>query len=416
MIDRIIKENGVALVIAVFCVIISWSYLTLGSILHPIVVVVFAVAALVVFLIYFLIIRLLINKYVKSDLLYPNFIFRTLFPFFITWIVSFVVYFSLAIEPFAVSDYFIKLLREFSIITFAKTLFFAVLIGILLTISYKKPVEVPFSNSKKRKNNTLAWLFRVSIFMLIMVLFYFCNFIKQPKVENRYVNYQNINKLIESDNYSMKLFLEDDEYYLKAVSPPYYRANTSEIIIYFTYDRAVPGNNQEQFIKGYVVNKEGEIVRSIDERTIEKSGNSFFPVYFRNGLLVDVWSKSNPEKAITFLFDGDTLIKDFNAVSSNESWQIEKIVHDNTKVKTVSFFKTFELASSQNDIKYNGTMYYNILKDEDTLKIKIDSIYSDQDSDNYYEPKEVRYYECKNMNFSLVCFNQQKYYIIKHKK
>lgn len=415
MIQKIIKSNGPAAFIALLSTLITWSYADGGSVLHPIVLVLFAVMAFVVFLVYFLITKMLINKFVNSDWLYPNFIFRTLFPFFIAWIFTFIVYCFIVIEPFATADYFVDLLNDFSRRTFLRTIIFGLAVCIVLTVTYKRPIDVPDNNNKKLQKNSLALLLVVAIFLAIMAMFYFINFIEQPILERKYENYENINKLVESDNFTMKLFLEGDEYYMKAVSPPYYRESTNEIILYFTYHREVSGRNQDEFILGYVINKEGAIVRSIDERSIQNSDNGFFPVFFRNGLIVDEWHRSVPKKAVTFLFDGDTLIKDFEAVSSNENWQIEKTMHDSLKVKTVSFFKTFALPSSENDIKYNGTMYYNILKDDDTLKMKIDSIYSNQDQGNHFTQKEVQYYECKNMNFSLVCFNQQKYYIIKHK-
>jgi hypothetical protein len=168
------STNVKSFVIAFILTVITWSLTVNGTFINIFAVIIFAFIAFVIFLIYFFIVRKLFNAFIKNEKIYPTFVFRILFPFFIFLCVSFIIYGLYNIKPFIDQNYFIEKMMQFIVKVMPSTVIFSILTGLILSISEKKSTEKE-ENVIQLKNNKLWLGYFVLFFVTMIFLFYFQN-------------------------------------------------------------------------------------------------------------------------------------------------------------------------------------------------------------------------------------------------
>lgn len=404
-IEPIYKKS---LIISVVLTAIMWTYFEskMGGMIVPQEIIVRGIIILIIFMIYF-IVTSIISYIIKKQKLYPNIFFRISLPFFTIILISLIVFGLFMFEPFTIINDFNEILTIFFKTSIPFILVTTVVTGFFLWI----PVNVDSDIKRKLFRNNLLYLIGVIIiFLLSIFLFYTVNKIKQPELDKKYSSYLSLDSTISSKNYQINLLSDAENFYFDT---PYLLINKNELIINVIADNDASSKNLPQFVASKKIDIEGNIKDELIDGELFSKFPEFYPIYFQDGLI----RNRNSTKLVTWAFDGNKRIQEYSNLKMNNEWKIVKLLEKKESIKKVKFLKTSEFHC--NDIQgvlYNGINYYNIIKDKDTLKIKIDSIYSHIDNLENCEEKKITYYDCKNMNFSLLRFNEKKYYIIKRRK
>lgn len=404
-----LKSFGIAFVLSVIIVTHTLKYFSShggGGFMGIGVVILVAGVGLLLLLCCFVVIRMIANFIVKEKI-YPNLIFQILLPFLFILDVSFIIYGVYFFKPFGVMEDFMQALKFFIIEILPYIAVFAIVPGFIFS------KDLPKKEIEKRvllRDNLMVLILLLILSFSSTLLFYRSNKIIQPKMDESYSNYKSLEESITSENYIIKpLFLTPSGQH---VSKPYFLENKKELIINVLYSRIDDDDNEPYpFYTSYKINREGIIISKLDASELESV--RVFPIVFDKGYLVDY----GPTVISSWVFNGNRERLNYKELNKKKDWKIEELVADTTKVKLVAFLKKEKFHCNAFDsIEYNGTKFYNILKENGILKIRIDSIYSHIDNIENCEEKTIVYYKCEGMNFNLLCFNDREYYIIKPRK
>ena len=397
-----------SLIISVVLTAIMWTYLEskMGGMIVPHEIIARGIIILIIFMIYFIVTSIL-SYIIKKQKLHPNILFRISLPFFTISLISLIVFGLFMFEPFTIINDFNEILTIF-IKTLIPFIFVTTVVtGFFLWI----PVTIDSNIKRKLFRNNLSYLIGVIIMFLFSIFsFYTVNKIKQPQLDKKYSSYLSLDSTITSKNYQINLLSDAQNFYFDT---PYLLINKNELIINVIADNDSSSKNIPQFVASKKIDIEGNIKDELIDGELFSKFPEFYPIYFQDGLI----RNRNSTKLVTWAFDGKKRIQEYSKLKMNNEWKIVKLLEKKESIKKVKFLKTSEFDC--NDIQgvvYNDINYYNIIKDKDTLKIKIDSIYSHNDNLENCEEKKIAFYDCKNMNFSLLRFNEKKYYIIKRRK
>jgi hypothetical protein len=364
-----------------------------------------ALIALVFLLCCFIIVRLIAYFVVKKKI-YPNIIFQILIPFFFILNTSFIIYGIYFIKPFGEIEDFKRILKSFVTEIIPYIAIFTIIAGFIFSIELQKKETV---KSVLLRNNLLILVLLIILSFRSPFMFYNSNKIEQPKIDKKYLSYKSLNESITSENYKVELLLLPDNSNL-SVSKPYFLRNKNELIIYTSFDD-LSDKQPDDFSICYKINKDGIIISDLDSGMLESK--DILTIVFDEGYLRDYRSTI----VSTWTFDGNREKLKYKELKKNKNWKIEMLSKDSTSIKEVAFFRKSKFHCNDiNDVQYNGTKYYNIRNGKETLNLKIDSVYSHIDNIENCNEKKIIYYKCEGMNFSLLCYDNKEYYIIKSRK
>jgi hypothetical protein len=358
--------------------------------------------AVVFFLCCFGIIRL-IAYYIVKEKIYPNILFQILLPFLVLTYIIFIIYGTVYFEPFGIDQDFVMLLKKFGKLFIPYTAGYTIITGIIFSFGHNQNRIIP---NKSLRNNLLFALFVAILSVATLFMFYNNNKIEQPEIDKKYLSYKSLKEIISSENYKIELLLPNNEY--RYASKPYFLKNSNEIIINTLWSINDDENKPTELENSYKINKEGMIISEISSSVLESP--DVFAIVFDQGYLRD----DNSTVVLTWTFDGNRKKLKYKDLKKNKSWKIEMLSKDSTSIKEVAFWRKSKFHCNAIDaIQYNGTKYYDLIKANDILKIRIDSVYSHTDNIENCTEEKITYYECKGMNFSLLCLGEREYYIIR---
>jgi hypothetical protein len=401
-----LKSFGIACVLTLLVLTDTFSKEEGGGFINIEAVIGVALIALVFLLCCFIIVRL-IAYFIVKEKLYPNIIFQILIPFFFILNASFIIYGIYFIKPFGEIEDFKRTIKSFITEIIPYIAISTIIAGFIFSIELQKKETV---KSVLLRNNLLVLVLLIVLSCRSPFLFYNSNKIEQPKIDKKYLSYKSLKESITSENYKVELLLPDNKY--QYVSAPYFLKNSSELIINILRGSTTnDGNKPPEIRMSYKIDAEGVIISKLSSSELESA--DVFPIVFDEGYLRDYRSTI----VSTWTFDGNREKLKYKELKKNKNWKIEMLSKDSISIKEVAFFKKSKFyCNNINDVQYNGTKYYDIKIEKENLNFKIDSVYSHiYDRDNC-EEKRIIYYKCKGMNFSLLCYDNKEYYIIKYLK
>lgn len=389
--------NVTSLIISVILSWITYQYFMDGNYILFLQAVLVGIAFIGVNLLYFILVRYMIHL-IKHGYIYSNFIFITSIVFISIVLISLFFYAAFCLVPFAAMADYIHLLRYYFIKIIPFIAICSIVTGVGLALFF---YEVEIEIKKKLRRYNIFYL--VAVFLLIIsvfFIFYTSNKIEQPKLNKEYSHYKDLTETITSKKYEIKLLIdgEKDEFYGN-LSRPYFLLNKKEVIINAIASREEENNEPIKFARIYKINKYGKIIDTINNRMDESNINY---VRFPSGYI----SNFDSTMIVTWIFDGNKTNQNYTDVKPQKDWKINVISEDTKTLKKVRFFKRFKNKNNIDD----GTNYYNINLENDTLKFKIDSLYSDRNQ----KEKRILFYRCDAADFNLL-FNGSNYYIIKRR-
>lgn len=402
-----IKSLIAALIVSF--IVVNYVYSRRGEFISFGAAIIGGVMAIVFFLLCFIIVKI-IAYFIVREIIYPKIIFRILLPFLSILFISFIVYGYIYFETFGVLKDFIRILKNFAIEIIPFIAISTIITGLIFST---------FNEENEIRNMVL---FRKNLIFLVVIgvlnilsiyMFYYINKINQPELDIKYSYYKNLNERITSENYEMELLLSDSEYQFGSkpdVSEPYFLVDKNELVIYSSFDDMTNAKRPVRFLVCYKINKDGVIIDKIKDSELATyyGGYLFQDGYLRN---------SDSTKVVTWVFDGQKDSLKYRDLRIKKDWKIDALLEDKKSIDMVRFFKNNKFHCNDiQSVQYNGTKYYNLFKEKDILKIKIDSVYSHTDRIENCEEKKIVYYNCDGMNFSLLHYDKKEYYIIKSRK
>jgi hypothetical protein len=394
-----IKAILVAIVILVFTYLYyankGGNFVSLGA------VVAFAAIGFLALIACFFLVKLVNYCYIK-ELVYPHLLFRILLPFLVVSLVFWLIYGLVNVSPFSLFADFRNSIKGF----FTYHLpYIAICVAVTwlilsLPLEYQEIVRNKLFYNNLKVSGGLTAAFVLSIF-----IFYQVNKISQPALDVKYNAYKSLDELPQSENYKIEFLLDAAQY--NYISEPYLLDSRQEVIINFLYSS---GNKIPPLMKSFRIGRSGKILDSLDTNGLLPQNE---PITFEAGYL----QSRQLQKVITWVFDESKEAKDRNELKTREDWKIAAIEQDNEDLKFDYFHKTAEVhCNTKPDIKWNGTKYYHIIKNSDTLKIKLDDIYHTADNGKNCDEKTLEYFKCKGMDFDLIRLNERVYYVIKPRR
>lgn len=398
--------NSKAIILAIGLTIFTYFYYakSSGNFLSFGAVIAFALALFIVCLGYFFAIKIF-GYFVSSGKIYPHMAFRILWPFAVFSLFSWLIYGLICIKPFGINSDFIRLLGVFAV----KHLFFiaicSVAIGFTLSFSGHK---ISLHNETLLKKNLILLAGAAGIIFFSTGLFYITRKISQPALAIDYASYKSLDEISSSKKNSISRLLVASQNNM--VTEPLFLPGRNELIIMACYN----DNNKDKAIElVYRIDRDGDIIEELNESDVLNSENdNFFPLIFKNGILTD----RNHKKMISWIFDGNKTKQPAERFKFKLNWKIDTIKANAKAVKMVHFYQTNAFhCNNISDLKYNGNKYFEIAENNETIKIRIDSVFSHLDNIKNCEEKKLEYYQPSGFNFSLLRLSEKVYYIIKAK-
>lgn len=396
-------QHLIAFVLAVIMVIITYKYFVrTNSFVTYHAVIGVAIVAVVAFIVYFLIIEL-IGYFIISGKIYPNTALIVLWPFVVITFLSWLIFGFMNVKPFGYASDFFAILKAFLTTFIPFIAICTVLIGVTysyLILNSKTADAVLF------QNNILYLTLCVVACLVSIAMFYFTNLIKQLNLSPEYSYYKTLDEGVNAEN----LFIKASEY--NSITEPYILPNHKELILIENYS----SSNKYLPVKiVYKIDINGKILDTFSEDeavvTSPNKEEDFFPLVCKNGILSNYDSK----RVISWVFDGNKKKYAATELLHKAEWKLDTVQQNLDDVKIVHFYKTEALHCNNLDsVKYNGNRYFNIMNGTETIKIRLDNVYSKDkysNSENCAERK-LEYYSPVGFNFTLLRLDENKYYII----
>lgn len=405
---RLMDNLNIKAIILAICLVIftyfyyaksSGSFLSLGA------VIAFGIVLLVMCIGYFFVIKIF-GYFVSSGKIYPHLAFRILWPFVVFSLFSWLIYGLTCIKPFGINSDFINLIKVFA----GKHLVFIAIcsLAIGLTLSFTRH-QSSLPNEIFLRKNLIFLAGTAGIIFFSTWLFYITKKISQPALTIDLASYKSLDEINSSKEYNIARLLGASQNSLLTV--PFFLPGRNELIIIVCYK----DNNKDKAIESiYRIDKDGEIKEKLSESDVVNSDDDdFFPLICKNGILTDHSSK----KMISWIFDGNKTKQPAENFELKLNWKIDTITADAKAVNMIHFYKTAAFhCNNISDLKYNGNKYFEIIKNNKTIKIRVDSVFSHSDNIKNCEEKKLEYYQSSGFNFSLLRLSEKVYYIIKAKK
>ncbi|GEM_PF-997985 len=394
-----IKAVAIAAIILLFT---YWYYARKGgSFIAFEAVVIFGLLCLCALVVGTLLIKLLAH-YIHTSVIYPHLLFRILLPFLVMSFIFWLVYGIVGIPRFTHFTDFMVPIKYF----IGKHLLYCAICAILAGITLSLPLQGQnISKSALWYGNIKFAMGIVGAFMLSTCIFYWTKKISEPSLDPKYNSYQALSSYAGTSAVEVKPLLAASEYNL--ISAPYLLSDKQEVILNFLYNSS---NKKQPLLKSLRLDKSGKVIDSLDTEQLLPQNEA---VFFDNGY---IRSRTSPS-FVTWVFDGLKTLQNAATSSTNTNWKIQALEQDTTKLKMVRFQKTAAFnCESLPDIKWNGTRFYELIQQNDTLKFKIDQVYTATPNGKECSEQTLAYFKCNGMDFDLIRLNEREYYIVQPRK
>ncbi|MGJ1388705.1 hypothetical protein ACR782_21065 [Sphingobacterium spiritivorum] len=343
-----------------------------------------------------------LDHLIVSQLIYPHILFRFLQPFLILLLLFWLGYGIFCIASFGYSNEFSSSVKQF----FRLHLPYITVVCILLAIG----LSLPFQSQKISVgalfyNNIKFALCVAGIVVVSVFLIYWIKLIKQPDLGTKFVLYQTLDNQFDLDGVEVKMLLDAGKQH--HASEPYFLPDRNELIINILSESS---NKTPPLQKSYKVDKEGKIIADLD--TDAQFAGAQGPFTFEDGYI----KANQADQLVTWVYDGNKEIRDISSFSAPETWTITRLTPDQNQPKAEYFYKTSKIRCADTEVKWNGTRYYTIAYQGDTVRFKINNVYMQNSVLKECTEQKVEYFECKGMNFDLIRLNEQVYYTLKQKR
>lgn len=393
-----IKAIAIAIIILLFT---YWYYARKdGSFVAFEAAIVFGLICLISLVVCTLLVKLFAHY--MTIAIYPHLLFRILLPFLVIAFVFWLVYGIVSIPRFSNFTDFIAPVKVFAL----KHLLYCAICAMVMGIVFSLPLQGQTLSKNALLDGNIKFVVGIlGAFVLSICIFYLTKKIKGPTLAPKYANYQSLNEYTGSTNYELKPILDAGMYNL--ISTPYLLSDKNEIIINFLYS----SNDQTPpLLKSLKLNKSGEVIDSLTTDGLLPMNE---PVIFEKGYIRGLQSA----QLFTWVFDGNKTAQNKDQFSSKTNWKIEEIAKDNANLKLSYFQKTKAFhCETLPEIEWNGTGYYELSKQADTLRFKIDEVYTAKNNGKECTEQTIEYFECKGMDFDLIRLNQREYYKVQPRK
>ncbi|EEI90075.1 hypothetical protein HMPREF0765_4335 [Sphingobacterium spiritivorum ATCC 33300] len=343
-----------------------------------------------------------LDQLILSQIIYPHILFRFLQPFLILLLLFWLSYGIFYTGRFGYSYEFTSSVKQF----FRLHLPYITVVCILLAIG----LSLPFPSQKMSVgalfyNNIKFALCVAGIVVVSIFLIYWIKLIKQPNLGTKFVLYETLDNQFDLDGLEVKLLLDVGTQH--HASEPYFLPDRNELIINAL---AESSNKIPPLHKSYKVDKEGKVIADLD--TDIQFAGAQGPFTFEEGYI----KANQADQLVTWVFDGNKEIRDVSSFSVPYNRIITRLTPDQNQPKAEYFYKTSKIRCADTEVKWNGTRYYTITYQGDTVRFKIDHVYLKNGPQKECTEQTVEYFECKGMNFDLIRLNEQVYYTIKQKR
>ncbi|MGJ1433643.1 hypothetical protein ACR79M_18475 [Sphingobacterium spiritivorum] len=339
---------------------------------------------------------------VVSEIIYPHLIFRFLQPFLVLLLLFWLGYGIFYIGSFGYSYQFTSLVKHF----LRLHLPYIAGVSIILAIGLSWPFQLQKLNVNVLFYSNIKFALCVAgVFVVSVFLLYWTKLIKQPDLDTRFMLYQTLDNQFDLDGVEVKLLLDAGTQH--HASEPYLLPEQNKLIINVL---AESSNKNPPLRKSYKVDKDGKIIADLDMDTQFSATDG--PFTFENGYI----RSGNNRELTTWILDGNKSFRSANSLSAPNEWSIRILTPDQERLKTDHFYKTSKIQCANEDsVRWNGTRYYSVAYGSDTVRFKIDHVYSHNRGGEGCVEQRVEYFVCRGMNFDLIRLNGQIYYTLKQK-
>ncbi|QQT46088.1 hypothetical protein [Sphingobacterium multivorum] len=361
------------------------TFLSLGT------AVFFWAAALATLAIITMMVRILV-KLAISGAIYPNFFIYLALPFLALLLVGWIVY-GIVEMPMAESvTSFIGSARVFFVRHLPYIVGLALIIAAAMWLITRND---DFHEASSLPVNINIALGTVMAIMLVSVLLYFLKKIRQPGLPEKFATYKALGSPILEGSYTINPLLEADGQYLADI--PQFVQENGLIIINIKYPSS---NRNAPLYKSYKIDTVGNIIDSLDIPELSPDGNT---ILFENGFL----RPQDSENWYSWVFDGTKVPITTEANKAPSSRTVKALSPDSGALEIKYFHKTAKIKYEENPKdQWRGTHYYNLIRQSDTIRFRLEGGNSNP---------ILEYYPCPKMDFGLLRLNQKSYYIIKQR-
>ena len=398
-----ISTNIKAVAIAAIILLFTYWYYTRkdGNFIAFEAVVVFGLLCLCALVVGTLLIRLLAYC-MHTTVIYPHLFFRILLPFLVMSFIFWLVYGIVCIPRFTHFADFMAPIKYFT----GKHLLYCIICATIAGVVLSLPLQDQnISKNALFYGNVKFAMGIVGAFALSTCIFYWTKKIDEAPLDPKYNSYQALNSYAGTSTVEVKPLLNASEYNL--ISVPYLLSDKQEVILNFLYNSS---NKKQPLLKSLRLDKSGKVIDSLDTDRLLPQNEA---VFFDNGY---IRSRTSPS-FVTWVFDGLKTIQNATSFTTNTNLKIQALVQDTTSLKMVRFQKTAAFScESLPDIKWNGSRFYELIHQNDTLKFKIDQVYTATNNGKECSEQTLAYFKCNGMDFDLIRLNEREYYIVQPRK
>lgn len=369
------------------------NFLSLGAVAGT------AALVLLIALVYFFGIKFI--GYAIQHKIYPSIALRVLLPFVTLALISWLLYAFIGVKPFGSSKDFLAIFSNFA----SRHLLYIAVCTTLTGLAFSFPTQKDsIADVVLLRQNLLFLTVTALAFVLSVFAVYKVKRIDQPGLDPKYTDYKSLNENQDLKHYKLEQLPVSEPGAI--LDQPYLLPHKQELVL---VSISGSSNRIPPVERIYKLDQNGKLISSVNAQVLTAS--DFFPLMLQaDGLLTDHSGK----QLITWIFDGNTNRQAKDQLVKNKEWTFVPLAESKAHIKMVYFNKTAAFhCNNLKELKYNGSRYYDIALQKETLKIKVDSVFSHSDNLGNCTEKKLEYYSSAALNFSLLRLNEREYYIIR---
>lgn len=358
-----------------------------------------AALILIIALVYFFGIKFI--GYAMQHKIYPNIALRILLPFVTLALLSWLLYAFIEVKPFGSFKDFLAILSNFA----SRHLLYIAVCTALTGLVFSFPMQKGgMADTVLLRQNLLFLTTTAAAFVLSTFAVYKVKLIDQPRLEPKYNLYKSLNEKLDLKHYELERLPVSEP--SDILDKPYLLPHKQELVL---VSLSGSSNRIPPVERIYKLDQNGKLISSVNAQALTAA--DFFPLVLQaDGLLTDHSGK----QLITWIFDGNTNRQAKDELFKNKDWTFVPLPESKAHINMVYFNKTAAFhCNNLKELKYNGSRYYDIALQKETLKIKVDSVFSHSDNLGNCTEKKLEYYSSAALNFSLLRLNEREYYIIR---
>lgn len=333
-----------------------------------------------------------------SGFIYPNFFFFMLLPFLVLLLVFLVTY-GITVMPVADGvPAFMASLKVF----FRLHLSYIAIVSVILGGALWLIIRNPGPGNTIQISTTLKTAAALSgSLVLATVVLYLVKKISQPPLNPKYSAYRTLDSHPETGSLAVDKLLDAGGELI--ADRPYYLPDKGEVIIIFKY----PSSNKNAPVSmAFKLGRNGKLIDSLDAAEISPDNGGLL---FEKGYL----RSEGSGKWYSWVFDGGKTALAEEPLRSSPDHLAQPLAVDNKALQLDYFHKTGIVRNSNSpEAEWNGTVYYHITRQQDTLQFRLNGAYTLAAGTRGDARAEIEYYPCEGMGFGLIRLNKRTYYII----